>query len=56
MKDWVFFLVASIVIMLGSYGAVVSTELLNLKAQAIEKGHAEYVVDKWGKPTWKWKD
>lgn len=28
----------------------------NLRKQAIERGHAEYVVDSDGKATWQWKD
>ena len=27
-----------------------------IKKQAIERGHAEYVVDSEGKTTWQWKD
>jgi hypothetical protein len=28
----------------------------DLRKQAIERGHAEYVVDSDGKTTWQWKD
>jgi len=28
----------------------------NLRKQAVERGHAEYVVDSDGKTTWQWKE
>ena len=28
----------------------------NLRKQAIERGHAEYVVDSGGEKTWQWKE
>ncbi len=31
-------------------------EVASLRKQAIERGHAEYVVDSNGKITWQWKD
>ena len=31
-------------------------EVASLRKQAIERGHAEYVVDSNGKITWQWKE
>lgn len=28
----------------------------DIKKQAIERGHAEYIVDTGGKTTWRWKE
>ena len=31
-------------------------QVCNIKKQAIERGHAEYVMDSDGKITWQWKE
>jgi hypothetical protein len=33
-----------------------SNQKNDLRKQAVERGHAEYVVDSDGKTTWQWKD
>jgi hypothetical protein len=46
-------LIAVFAIFMAMFGA---DEVASLRKQAIERGHAEYVVDSSGKTTWQWKD
>lgn len=46
-------LIAVFAIFMAMFGA---DEVANLRKQAVERGHAEYVVDSDGKTTWQWKD
>jgi hypothetical protein len=46
-------LIAIFAIFMAMFGA---DEVASLRKQAVERGHAEYVVDSDGKTTWQWKD
>jgi hypothetical protein len=39
-----------------TYLMFVGADSGNIQKQAIERGHAEYVVDSDGETTWQWKD
>ena len=46
-------LIAVFAIFMAMFGA---DEVASLRKQAIERGHAEYVVGSDGKTTWQWKE
>jgi hypothetical protein len=46
-------LIAIFAIFMAMFGA---DEVVSLRKQAVERGHAEYAVDSDGKTTWQWKD
>ena len=48
--------IASGVCFIAIANKVSGNSYIEIKRQAIERGHAEYVVDSDGKTTWQWKE
>jgi len=56
MKDVAFYGLLAVAVGLYAAFGIVCSGYTDLRKQAIERGHAEYVVDSDGKTTWQWKD
>ena len=52
----VYMVIVLILVCCGAYLVLSGDGDDNIRKQAIERGHAEYVVDSDGKTTWQWKE